>query len=180
MIFYISDLHLFDERVFRLCNRNLDFVLFNQKLKDNWNSRVRKNDLVYVVGDVSGDLWNETIATFIDTLNGEKILILGNHDSCAINKYKKVFKRVVDVLYIKDNNRDVFLCHYPTMDWFGMNRDSYHIYGHIHNKNLPEIKAYYKNRLAFNVSCDVIGFTPRTLDELIKIKKENINETFIN
>ena len=50
-------------------------------------------------------------------------------------------------------------------------RGSYHVYGHIHNKNISNIKNYYKDKLAFNASADVIGHIPMSLDELIKIKE---------
>ena len=45
----------------------------------NWNSVVSKDDTIYHLGDVG--LGNdEQIKNIIDRLNGNKILILGNHD----------------------------------------------------------------------------------------------------
>ena len=40
------------------------------------------------------------------------------------------------------------------------------------NKDMQEMRDYYKDKPCYNCGADVIGFTPRTLKELEKIKEE--------
>ncbi|MGL6106925.1 hypothetical protein [Romboutsia sp.] len=70
---------------------------------------------------------------------------------------------------IRDNNKLVILSHYPMEEWDGLYRGSYHLFGHVHNKDQHLLKL--DNR--FNVCTDVIGFTPRILDELIEIRESD-------
>jgi len=53
----------------------------NARLIGNWNSVVRPDDTVWVLGDVDMHGKDATLA-LIDQLVGTKILISGNHDSC--------------------------------------------------------------------------------------------------
>ena len=56
---------------------------YTNRIAENWQKTVRKDDTVVIAGDVSwGITLNESLADlrFIDSLNGNKILIKGNHD----------------------------------------------------------------------------------------------------
>ena len=53
MIYYISDTHLGDMRVFNKCARPFASLEEMEKtIVDNWNKKVRKEDTVYVLGDL--------------------------------------------------------------------------------------------------------------------------------
>ena len=53
-------------------------------------------------------------------------------------------------------------------EWDGMFRQTYHIYGHIHNA-LNDTYYIMKNRdLAFNAGCMINNYVPVTLNELIQ------------
>ena len=65
------------------------------------------------------------------------------------------------LLEARDNERKVVLFHYPIEEWNGFYVGSYHLHGHIHNTTVTHIDRRY------NVSVDVINYTPVTLDELI-------------
>ena len=191
MIYYISDLHLYDEKIMKLCSRpfkNGDDY-FNT-LKSKWNEKVKNTDTIYILGDLfsmNGKVSQKHLLK-LNELNGKKHLIIGNHDECLINKLSKsnIFVSISHVKVIKDKNRIVCLCHYPMMDWYDFNYDSYHIYGHIHNKTYKngecynEIKNYFRNKKAYNASVDVIDFIPQTLDQLIRLKNERKNNETIN
>lgn len=180
MIYYISDLHIGDQRIFNLCKRPfLSLSDYEVALIKKWNSKVSDEDTVYVLGDISnGDV--KHTKDFFEKLNGNKHLIVGNHDEEYYEEYLKegIVLSAVHAKYIEDNKRLVFLCHYPVMDWKYGNKTIHHIYGHIHNKTInddflyEEIKQFYKNKLAFNASVDVTGFEPVTLDELISLKED--------
>lgn len=190
MKYYISDLHLEDQNVFEKCWKYRyfkDLDDYAEKIIKNWNSVVTDMDEIYVLGDIAEGHF-EKVISILKQLKGQKHLIVGNHDIPLRELFEKsgIFQSVQDNSLIEDNGRKIHLSHYPLMDWMEFSREGYLIYGHIHNKT-PEqnpayrqIKEYYADKLAFNASCDVIGYTPRTLDELINLKKQNTNEAFIN
>ena len=51
-----------------------------------WNERVRPNDKVYHLGDV---VINRRALSIMSRLNGDKVLIRGNHDIFKIEDYTK-------------------------------------------------------------------------------------------
>ena len=51
-----------------------------------WNDRVRPNDKVYHLGDV---VINRKSLSILDRLNGDKVLIRGNHDIFKLEDYTK-------------------------------------------------------------------------------------------
>ena len=56
---------------------------YTEKLEKNWNKLVSDKDTVVIAGDISWAMnFDELIADFqfIDNLNGNKIIIKGNHD----------------------------------------------------------------------------------------------------
>ena len=186
MNYYISDIHFGDERILKLCKRPFNTLDdMNNYIIQKWNSRVSNTDTVYILGDIGFD---DKSINIYKKLNGIKILIIGNHDLAFIDEIKKsrVFNKIDYTLEIKDSVNDVFLCHYPVVDWPGIDEKSVLLYGHIHNKTslndirFEQIKNYYKDKKAFNCSADVIGFEPRTLKELMKLKEANSNESYIN
>jgi len=76
---------------------------------------------------------------FLDRLNGDKRLILGNHD----NNIRKS-TRFGEITQIKDFtfgrkengiNIHIVLCHYPMSSWNRRIHGSWHLYGHVHGRN---------------------------------------------
>lgn len=173
-IFYISDLHFYHKNVLSLCNRPYNTIEeMNEDIINKWNSVVTPNDVVRILGDVAFPKSQEDIdkvIKIIKKLNGNKTLIVGNHDWKLLKneKFIKLFSSIENYMSTKDNGRKVILFHYPIEEWDGYYRDSIHLYGHVHNNDL-ELKKI-KNR--YNVSADVLGFIPKTLDELIELNKK--------
>ncbi len=187
MIYYIADIHFDDLLVFKKCHREYSIEQYRELIIDNWNSRVNDDDDVYILGDVAEDNFTGVI-DILRKLKGKKYLIVGNHDE-KLEKLYEESRLFLDISFIKliiDNGRKVCLCHYPLMDWMEFNREGILVYGHIHNKtalNGPayaQMKEYYKDKPAYNAGVDVIGFKPRTLDELITIKEKNKDAPYIN
>lgn len=188
MIYYISDTHLGDLRVFNKCSRPFTGLEeLEREIVNRWNSKVKEEDIVYVLGDIAEDGYRKAIDIF-KGLKGHKRLIIGNHDLAMLDSIKEsgVFESMEFMKLIDDNGRKVCLCHYPLADWMEFSRGGYHIYGHIHNKTenndiaYKQMKQYFKDKLAFNAGVDVINFEPVTLDEMIELKEANINESYIN
>lgn len=165
---YIADLHFDHKNIIKHCNRPFGSVEeMNETLVKNWNSVTAKDDDVKIVGDFCLD--KERARYFLSRLNGRKHLITGNHDKAK--GLREIFDSVTVYDKITDGNRKVVLFHYPIAEWDGYYRDTILIYGHIHNnKNkASDIMKNLKN--CYNVSADCIGFTPRTLQELITHEK---------
>lgn len=184
-IYYIADCHLFHENVIKFDNRPFENVEeMNQTIINNWNRKVRNNDKVYILGDFiwsSVRLWPETV----NSLNGKKYLILGNHDPKIFpNKVKDCFEEITDYKEISDCNKRIIMCHYPiifhTKDY---KENCYMLYGHVHitkeYEYLKEIRKEIKNKINkdtasplgnfINVGCMMpwIYYTPRTIEEII-------------
>ena len=164
MKYYISDLHLFHNRILEKFNRPFSSVEeMHEMIINNWKNKVKADDTVYILGDV-GMYHPKEIGNILNNLPGHKILITGNHDFKNIHSgsYKKVFDKITSYLEIEDNGRNIILFHYPIEDWNGKYREYYHLHGHIHNN---EDSLSQKER-RFNVSAEVVDYTPVSLDEL--------------
>ena len=164
MKYYISDLHLFHNRILEKFNRPFSSVEeMHEVIINNWKNKVKDDDTVYILGDV-GMYHAREIGNILNNLPGRKILVTGNHDFKNIHSssYKKTFAKITSYLEIEDNGRNVVLFHYPIEDWNGKYREYYHLHGHIHNN---EDSLSQKER-RFNVSAEVVDYTPVSLDEL--------------
>lgn len=168
MIYYISDLHFYHTNILKMCNRPFENIEeMNDKLIENWNKKVGEEDTIYFLGDFSFKSNQNKANEILKQLNGKKYFIKGNHDkSTWLQKIKELglIEDYFDYKEIEDNGRRVILCHYPLHSWNALYRGSYHLYGHVHDKTV-ENEDWQKNR--FNVSCEVLGYEPKTLDEII-------------
>lgn len=170
MIYYTSDLHIGHFNAIRLCNRPYVTVeAMNMDIIQKWNEKVKPNDDVYILGDMFFKYQDiQQVTNILKLLNGKKHLVRGNHDKFlnSIN-WRDYFEEVVFYKEIDDNGRMVILFHYPIEEWNGYYRNSYMLYGHVHD-NMEEIKKHPRK---FNVGVDVNDFEPKTLDELIENNK---------
>ena len=81
MIYYISDIHFNDQKIFDKCKRPFnDLMEFKETLIRNWNTKVSEQDEVYVLGDIAEDNDISSLELF-KLLKGKKHLIVGNHDA---------------------------------------------------------------------------------------------------
>ena len=86
-----------------------------------WNSIVKNDDLVYYLGDFH-DCNALDMANYRMKLNGDIILVKGNHDVLPDEMYKSFFKDVLDEAEIDG----ISLRHVPADD------GKKQIYGHLH------------------------------------------------
>lgn len=136
----------------------------NKTLINNWNSVVKPNDIVYHLGDMSFKS-----DKFVDKLNGEIILIYGNHDKC---RYNSLFYEVKQTHEMKIAEFKCLLTHVPLINdrfykkgkWPDLSlADKYKfiICGHVHEK----WKVRGKN---INVGVDVWNMKPIHINELAR------------
>ena len=170
MNFYTADLHFGHKRIIELDHRPFSSVEeMDQTIIENWNKKIRKNDDVYIIGDVCF----KDAEKYLKQLNGRKHLIIGNHDKNII-KNKEACKHFVSMDYYKkihENGKTIILCHYPIAEWDGFFRDSYHIYGHIHNSKNASYQFMKQYENALNAGCMINNYEPVTLEELIENNK---------
>lgn len=173
-IFFTSDLHLGHNNVIRFDNRPFFTVKeMDETIVKNWNNKVKKNDTVYILGDVS---WYGAEATYdiVNGLNGMKILIMGNHDRIS-GRLKDCFKEIVDYKEIDlPDKRHIVMCHYPIPFFNKHYYGAYMLYGHVHNSQEWIMTEEYKRMLEgigiqcnmFNVGTMLHDYTPVTLEEI--------------
>ena len=81
MTYFIADTHFGHENIIKYCNRPFNTKEeMNSHMIKEWNSIVKQDDVIYVLGDFALMMSREQIKEIINLLNGYKILIMGNHD----------------------------------------------------------------------------------------------------
>lgn len=160
--FFVADTHFNDEDILMYENRPFSSIKeMNQILINNWNRVVDKYDAVYVLGDF-GDI------SFLESLNGAKYLVKGNHDIQVNDFYRSSgFKEVYDYPIVLDDFW--ILSHAPL--YVNENMPYANLFGHVHNS--PIIKDYSSHH--FCVSAERISYTPVSFD-FIKEKVGQRNE----
>lgn len=152
----------------------------NKTIIKNWNAVVTNKDRVYHCGDFSLGAKPERAIELIKQLNGEIVLIKGNHDSHRLlNKIKKdseLSQRVTiyDVgVKIKLNGKVLYLTHYPFI--VGNKENLFNFHGHIH-----EEKMDYDNVINIGVdSPEISGIPPNKNKEYQKFGEPIELENFL-
>ena len=93
MAFIISDTHFFHNNILKYNRPQFKSVEeMNEKLIEQWNSIISKNDRVFHLGDFAFGQDLNAIEQIINRLNGSIYLMIGNHDTPAkIELYQKYF-----------------------------------------------------------------------------------------
>ena len=89
-----------------------------------WNERVRPNDKVYHLGDV---VINRRALKTLARLNGDKVLIRGNHDIFRDTEYREYFRELRAYHVMNGMILSHIPIHEASLGRFGTN-----IHGHLH------------------------------------------------
>lgn len=172
-IFFASDHHFHHKNILTFKNQDDtplrvfdDVDHMNEIMVQRHNSVVKPNDKVYFVGDVSMSR-NAKGLEILGRMNGEKVLVKGNHDLCTLNQYLKYFKDVRG----SHQFDGMILTHIPihpeSLARWGVN-----VHGHLHNNIVMHRgfagKPIEPDRRYFNVSMERINYTPISLEEVKK------------
>ena len=175
-IFITSDTHFNHTNIIKYCSRPFSSVAeMNSTLIDNWNSVVSKDDLVIHLGDFAWGRTIQSIKQYLDKLNGDKILIIGNHDELSQDDYIKCgFSHVYSKLEVNLYNNFCVFCHFQLLHWNKSEHGSIHFYGHQHREsnNDEKIAALNASNRRFNAGIDLNNYTPVNLYKVIQILKE--------
>lgn len=123
----------------------------DEALVSNWNSVVTSKDKVYHLGDV---VINRRAFPILHRLNGEKVLIKGNHDLFRLEEYTPFFKDIRGSHPLDG----MILTHIPIHPE-SLGRWTYNIHGHLHANTMDDSRYV-------NVSVEQIKYTPIALEEL--------------
>ena len=89
-----------------------------------WNARVKPTDKVYHLGDV---VINRRSLSIMNRLNGDKVLIRGNHDIFKDEDYRKYFRELRAYHVMNGMILSHIPIHSESLGRFGVN-----IHGHLH------------------------------------------------
>lgn len=180
MVYFTSDLHIGHDKDFIWRPRGFSSIKeHDTEIIKRWNSVITPEDTVYILGDLcmSG---NETEWDRVyKVLNGEKIVIWGNHDTNnKINKYQNEYGMTyigLAALYKYNKKKMFYLSHYPTLVGnFKEERFFWNLSGHTHSSNKFEFGQYS----IYNVAMDAHNCTPVSIEQIIKdieeYKEKNI------
>ncbi len=132
---------------------------------DAWNKNVRPEDTVFHLGDVS--FTNQLNTTkILNRLNGTIHLIHGNHDNVVLKGTpRNRFETVETYSRVKIADVEIIMFHYPIKEWDKMHHGSWHLYGHVHGKDMG-----LSDRRAMDVGVDTrADMAPWDFDELREI-----------
>lgn len=165
-IFFTADTHFNHPAILKHCHRPFSSVEeMNESLIENWNKKVGKHDRIYILGDLCFSKHLE----IIPRLNGQKHLIIGNHDKSLNQKILSHFVSVSQRKEVKINHRLFVLEHCPLRTWEECYRGSIHLYGHVHGR----LKTY---NLSFDVGVDTNNYWVYEYQEIMKKVKEREKE----
>jgi calcineurin-like phosphoesterase family protein len=161
----ISDTHWSHKNIIDYCNRPfLDTNDMDRVMLEKWNSVVKKDDLVYHLGDVAfvndGDF-----KKLMAKLNGRKFLICGNHDRKRATWYmENGFEWASRYPIIYDNF--IILSHEPV--FLNTNSVFANVHGHIHQCDYDDHMGKH-----FNVSVEKLDYAPIRYDDIKKWLGDN-------
>jgi calcineurin-like phosphoesterase family protein len=166
-LYVTSDLHFGHEKIIQFCPNTRpykDANHMNEMMIAAWNSKVTVEDTVYILGDI-GFSQPSSLVSILNRLNGEKILIVGNHDAKALKNaaFRSCFKEIHEYLKTTIDGQTVIMFHYPIYEWDQLHRGSIHLYGHVHGHDVA-----LKGERAMDVGVDSTGMIVSNLHNIIK------------
>ena len=135
------------------------------------NERVRPNDKCYFLGDVA---IGRKFLHVLSRLNGDKVLIRGNHDIFKLEDYTQYFRDVRGYHVMNGLILSHVPVHSESLARFGCN-----IHGHLHANRVMKAHGVdvktgtilYTDEIDpryFNVSMEQINFTPILFEDVCK------------
>ena len=182
-IYFTADTHFGHTNIMKYTNREFGMNVssieeHDEQLINMWNNIVKDGDLVFILGDLC--LYGPKKAEkLLNQLNGDKVLIKGNHDTFveSNNFDKTLFKYIDDYMEINYKGQKIMLMHYPINSFKHMCKEDHsylHFFGHIHNsKQIIPMKSC-------NVGVDVNNYKLISISDAIEQAKTNIGNQWNN
>ena len=143
----------------------------DEEMVKRWNETVRPNDKVYHLGDV---VINRKSLSTLHRLNGDKVLIRGNHDIFRDDEYRRYFRELRAYHVMNGMILSHIPLHEASLGRFGVN-----IHGHLHSNRVKKArgidattgKTLYsdENDVRYHCVCvEQTDFTPILFEDVIK------------
>lgn len=165
---FISDTHFFHANILKFVNDKGHRIRpFNsleemhEIMIERWNGLVKPNDYVYHLGDVTFQ-YHRPFQELMHRLNGDKRLIVGNHDKLKQEGLLKHFSKVM--LWHGFKEEDFTVSHMP-LRLESLRDGYYNVHGHIHDAHMEDPRY-------INVSVEVRDYYPVHLDQILKEIKD--------
>ena len=155
--YFISDLHfghfnMAIKRGFSNIEDHDNFII------QNWNKVVRKNDKVFIVGDITME--KKSSYYLLDQLRGFKSVVMGNHERPQDVKELLNYVEHVSGMIKYD---EFWITHCPIHE--SELRGKVNIHGHNHDE-LIRFPSGEIDKRYFNVSCEQLHFTPISVENI--------------
>jgi calcineurin-like phosphoesterase family protein len=168
-IFFSSDHHFHHANIIKHCGRPFpDIRTMNLELMRLWNETVAPDDLVYYLGDFSWSNISMTKETRRH-LNGEIVLIRGNHDRGPVAMASAGFVGICKSTILDTSMGRILLVHKPPETLEEFQGCDACFGGHVHEKWVQQTRFSKK---ILNVGVDVRSFRPVLLEELLVVLLE--------
>lgn len=187
-IFFTSDTHFGHSKIIDYCKRPFSSIEEHDRaLIQNWNNVVGQDDTVFHLGDFAyGN--SQFITNIIKQLNGNIILVKGNHDLRNINPaLYNIFSDVVYQARILIDKQTVYLNHFPFLCFdhgdINLYKDNYSIqlFGHVHSGPLTSSEDVNRLNILFptqyDVGVDNNNYTPISWTDVKNKIKQQINKS---
>ena len=130
-----------------------------------WNDRVGPKDKVYHLGDV---VMHRRSLAIMDRLNGDKVLIRGNHDIFKDDDYRKYFRELRAYHVMNGMILSHIPIHSESLGRFGVN-----IHGHTHaNRVMRDLAVCGRTDVIdvryHNVCVEMTDFAPILFEDVVK------------
>lgn len=160
MDWFASDLH-FSHRniiVFQPPRPFATIEEHDEEIVARWNARVSPKDKCLILGDVAFNIG----LPHVGRLNGNKILIMGNHEHKNINNYVHYFTDIKS--YLEDKENRILFSHIPVHPG-QLERWTVNVHGHTHSYNLDDPRY-------INISLEQTNYAPISKQELLERIKQ--------
>lgn len=167
--FVIADTHFGHENIIKYCNRPFfNAIEMDEYIIQKWNSVVGKNDVVWFLGDFALTSKERTIEIG-QKLQGNKRMVLGNHDHFSEQVYKDAGFNFVSKWPVLIDDC-IVLSHAP-IKMASENAPFFNIFGHVHdNLEYPSL-----SKTGACVSIERLGYLPIEIEEVLA-RREKICE----
>ncbi len=159
--FFISDLHLGHKNILNFSPQRGGTTIaeHDEWIISQWNSVVNKGDTVWVLGDVA---FTDDALKLIPKLNGQKMLVRGNHDTQNAKVYLQYFQNIYGLI----KRHGVWLSHSPIHP--AELRGRFNVHGHVHHNTIPDPRY-------INVCVEALNGVPMSLEQL----KTRLVDTYV-
>jgi len=173
VIWFSSDYHIGHENIIGYGNRPFkDAAEMEEVIIQRHNEIVTKDDVTYLVGDTffEGKFCKdlkvndriEKAQQFLRRLNGQKIIMEGNHDERLTRHLGPGQIQIKEVAF---DGHKIVACHYPMLSWPGSFHGSTMVHGHTHQTNQLTLPP----RKLIHIGVDSWDFRPVSARQIVDL-----------